>query len=273
MTCKELKFDLALYSDGALSPDRQSAVELHLEACPLCRDTIAEHQSIRTELRMMARPEMPESVLTSVRTVAASKAQRGGIMLPASRPRTNLQMWVMPYSVAAISTILLGSAFLWALASSVDRTVRSSMGNEREAATILLDTNSVRSGGGTDLSASEYARSRSAVAEDSPSVNPHGALIALSETLVGREIGEDEVVVVADVYQSGRAEIAQVVEPSHNEEAVNALAVALSSDSVPTPFVTADLDRRAETVRVVLKIQSVDVSTRELPRKRRSTRL
>ena len=269
MTCKEIKFDLALYSDGVLSPDRQSAVDDHLDVCPLCRDAVAEQQSIRTELRMMSRPQMPDSVLNSVRTAAASEAKRGGFMIPASGYRPDLQMWLMPYSVAAISTILLGSAFLWALTSSIDKTVRSSGSSEPEMTTIVAGTAPVRS----DISASEYARSRSAVAEDSPSVNPQGALVALSDTLVGREIGEDEVVVVADVYQSGRAEIAQVVEPSHNENAVNALAAALSSEAVPAPFVTADLDRRADTVRVVLKIQSVDVSTSELPRKRRSTRL
>jgi hypothetical protein len=52
---------------------------------------------------------------------------------------------------------------------------------------------------------------------------------------------------------------------------VNELAKALDGDSIYTPFVPAAFDRRSDTVRVVFKILSVDVDTRERPRSRRKS--
>lgn len=72
---------------------------------------------------------------------------------------------------------------------------------------------------------------------------------------------DDEVVVVADVFGNGLAQIAEVVEPSRNRQAVDALQKALDSDPAYAPFVSSNLDKRSENVRVVLKFQSVNVST------------
>ena len=49
------------------------------------------------------------------------------------------------------------------------------------------------------LSPSSYARSRTDVSGESPSINPQGALVALTRSLVRGEMRDDEVVVVADV--------------------------------------------------------------------------
>jgi hypothetical protein len=81
---------------------------------------------------------------------------------------------------------------------------------------------------------------------------------------------DDEVVVVADVYSNGSAQIAQVVEPSHNRDAVVELARALDNGLGSTPFVPAAYDKRSDSVRVIFKIQTVYVSTQEKPRKRTS---
>jgi hypothetical protein len=99
------------------------------------------------------------------------------------------------------------------------------------------------------------------VAGESPSVNPQGALVALTRSLVRGEMKDDEVVVVADVFGDGLAQIAEVVEPSHDRRAVDRLQKALEAGSDSAPFVSADMDRRSDPVRVVLKIQNVNVST------------
>ncbi len=80
---------------------------------------------------------------------------------------------------------------------------------------------------------------------------------------------DDEVVVVADVFSSGLARVAEVVEPSHNTQAVLELEKALASDPAFAPFVPSRIETRPDSVRVVLKFQSVNVSTRE----RRNRRL
>ena len=74
---------------------------------------------------------------------------------------------------------------------------------------------------------------------------------------------------MADVYKNGTAAITEVVEPSRDASAVGELAKALKADPQYQPFVPALLDQRSDLVRVVLKIQSIDVSTRERPRKRK----
>ena len=107
-----------------------------------------------------------------------------------------------------------------------------------------------------------YANTRLAFAGESPSINPQGALVALTKSLVRGEMKDDEVVVVADVFGNGLAQIAEVVEPSSDRDAVMELQKALQSDPAYAPFVPANLDQRSETIRVVLKIQNVNVHTR-----------
>lgn len=107
-----------------------------------------------------------------------------------------------------------------------------------------------------------YADGRRGIAGESPSINPRGALVALTKSLVRGEMHDDEVVVVADVFSNGLAQIAEVVEPSRDRRAVSELQKALESDPSFAPFVSADVDQRSETpIRVVLKIQNVDVKT------------
>ena len=72
---------------------------------------------------------------------------------------------------------------------------------------------------------------------------------------------DDEVVVVADIYGNGSAEIAEVVEPSRDSRAVGKLEKALDTISANSPFVPTTMENRPESVRVVLKFQTVDVKT------------
>ena len=118
-----------------------------------------------------------------------------------------------------------------------------------------------------DISPDEYASSRLAISGESPSINPRGALVALTRSLVRGEMRDDEVVVVADVFSNGLAQISEVVEPSHDRKAVEELQKALGSDPSFAPFVSSNLDQRSsDTIRVVLKIQNVNVDTSSDPR-------
>jgi hypothetical protein len=111
-----------------------------------------------------------------------------------------------------------------------------------------------------------YASTRKDISNESPSINPEGALVALTNSLAEGDLKEGEVVVVADVFGNGLAKIDEVVEPSRDRRAVVELDRALRSDPAYAPFVPADLDQRPDSVKVILKIQSVNVSTRVRPK-------
>jgi len=90
----------------------------------------------------------------------------------------------------------------------------------------------------------------------------------MTKSLVNRNLKEDELVVVADVFSNGLANIEEVVEPLDDQNTVYELEKAMQKDSSDAPFVPAILDRRADSVRVVLKIQRVDIKT-SLPKNKR----
>ena len=104
------------------------------------------------------------------------------------------------------------------------------------------------------------------ISNATPSVNPSGALIALTKSFVRGDMKDDEVVVVADVFGNGLARIAEVVEPTNDWKTVNELEDALKNDPDYAPFVPAKVDHRSETVRVIFKIQHVEVSTKKVRR-------
>jgi hypothetical protein len=145
---------------------------------------------------------------------------------------------------------------------------RPAMNNYSSSRSSVLLANDNSSGDVAEPSPAAYALARRDVSSESPSVNPNGTLIELTKLLVQGKIKDDEVVVVADVYSNGSAQIAQVVEPSRNRDAVFELTKAL--DNGPAPFVPAVFDQRSDAVRVVFKIQTVYVRTQERPKKRTS---
>lgn len=100
-----------------------------------------------------------------------------------------------------------------------------------------------------------------AYSAESPSINPQGALAAMTKGLSGANLKNDEMVVVARVFGNGLAEITDVVEPAKDPQAVQDLEHALEDRRASTPFVPAKLDGRGNDVKVVLKFQNVVVST------------
>ena len=269
MKCSDLTISFSSYLDDRIeSRETVGQIEDHLSSCPLCRQEMDDLRRIRNGLRSISRPEIPENVLASIRQRAAIEANKGdrpGLFLPAWR-KASYEVWLMSYSIGAFASVVLGFSFLWVLlyanpaARRADVAFRS--GDPGPSFALATDEDGV--------SPFEFVKTRADVTAESPSVNPRGALIGLTEALVNGELKEGEVVVVADVYENGLAQIAQVVEPSKDRNAIDELAKALDSDPANSPFVPAGLDRRSsDPVRVVLKIQSVDVSINDdRPRRR-----
>lgn len=267
MKCRDLQFILPLYSDSALSEEQQSVAAEHLDRCPVCRQKLEDFKEIRNNLRAAVKPQFPPAALQALRRNIASRVevQAGRQMFQAVGDRRRwVDVWLMPFAVGSLSTLVLGFTLLWVIVTSEIQPRHSRISSQGTSAsnTTILYPFSPRSGAvESDLNAFDYASSRSDYSQESPSINPRGALVRLTRNLV-EEIDDGEVTVVADIYGNGSATIAEVIEPSSDGRAVGELQRALESDPSAAAFVPASYDQRTEPMRVVLKIQSVSVSTK-----------
>ncbi len=270
MKCEDLQLNLSTYLDDILTGEERVIVDEHLARCPLCRQKLADFQILRTALRALPRLALSNERLVSMRNRIAQE-----VKTPEREPwfattedfTEWLQMRVMPYSVGTAFSLIFGFLLLWTLlaASYVPN-------KDTELAKFVPPTKSVISltnsqprdyiaGNDFDLSAADYASARLSVSGDSPSLNPQGALVALTKSIVRGNMKDDELVIVADVFGNGLAQIAEVVEPSSDLQAIGELEKALQNDPNFAPFVPASFDGRSETVRVIFKINRVDIKT------------
>ncbi|MFN0141287.1 MAG: anti-sigma factor family protein [Pyrinomonadaceae bacterium] len=267
MKCSEIQFDLSFYADGSLSDISAAAVRDHLHGCPLCRQTYAETVEMRNSLRRMRRPEVSAALSRSIKDAAIGERSRiaqSWLAFP-----TDIRYWIemrlMPFGVGVLASVLVGFAFTTMLFSNLIDYGQVSPGDASAQRARNRDRFDNRKVG--PISPEEYAQTRLAFAGESPSVNPNGALVALTKTLIRGDMTDDEVVVVADVFSNGLAQIAEVVEPSRDQRAVAELAKALATDPAYAPFVPTTFEKRPENMRVVLRFQSVNVSMNQKRRR------
>ena len=274
MKCENLQFNLSLYADNFLTGEERALTDAHLAKCPLCRQKLADFQSLRNNLRGLARPEIPGYLLTSVKGAVAVELKAVETK-PSFIFSEKFRRWLMPYSVGAVASLLMAFGLLWVLLSGVNQSNNEivRLDTSYKSTVLLTDTNSNSnqnfdfSSGDYEVNPEDFAAARFAVSGESPSVNPSGALIALTKSLVRGKIKDEEVVVVADVFSNGLARISEVVESS-DEQTVRDLERALRTDPDFAPFVPARMDKRADSVQIVLKIQRVDVVDTNSPAKR-----
>lgn len=276
MKCSELQLDLAVFADGTLDISRNEAVQAHLDTCPLCRQKASELVELRTDLTRLSRPQVSLALqrrFTEAVRLEARRSRREWLPVPPD-VREWLQMRVMPIGVGVMGSLIVGFGFLGMLFSGMfDPVGRETAVRSNNRPVFLASNRDPYAYLNSEvINPTDYARTRFAVAAESPSVNPQGALVALTRSLVRGSMSDDEVVVVADVFGNGLARVAEVVEPSHDRRAVIELQKALDTDPAFAPFVPAALDERPESVRVVLKFKSVDVTVTE-KRPRNRTRL
>jgi hypothetical protein len=254
MKCEDIQNLISVAGDDLLDDSEREMLDRHLSTCPLCRQERDDIRNLTRELRMMGRPAIPTAALLSVRSaVAASTAARVRSFWLAEdlRPWTT---WLMPSGVGTLASVVIGFAFLWTL-FMIPIEKPAAMPN------TISDTRLAILRRSSDASRS-YADKRKDVSNESPSINPEGTLVALTNSLVRGDMKDSEVVVVADVFGSGLAQIDEVVEPSHDRHAVDELERALRSDPAFAPFVPAAVDKRPDSVKVIFKIQNVRVNTR-----------
>lgn len=252
MKCSEIQFDLSLYSDGLLGEREDAAVRDHLTVCPLCRQVESELHSMRVGLRQIARPEPPMSLRASIGRAIDRERRRNATWMPFQTGLLDrVRLGFAPYGIGVAASLLIAFTFLALMFNPIDGTSESPFPSGD-----LLARNADE-----NIWPADYARARTGFANESPSVNPQGALVAITKSFVRGDMKDDEVVVVADVFSNGVAQIAEVVEPSRDRRTMNDLEKALESDPAYAPFLPTTLEHRPESVRVVLKFQSVNVRT------------
>jgi hypothetical protein len=246
-----------------LSDGEQAEVDSHLAACPLCRQKSDDLVELRSALKGLSSFAAPSDLVPSVRSTVRTEIYRSRhshFAFLSEGFREFLTMRVMPYAVGSAASVVIGIALLWLLLAGAPPTEIAST-SETTMPVFLPPAPTVSGDGDVQITPSVLAAERIAVSGESPSVNPQGALVALARSLTRGSMKDDEVVVVADVFGNGLANIEEVVEPLDDVRTVFELEKALRQDSGDAPFVPAFLDKRADSVRVVLKIQRVDVKT------------
>jgi len=107
------------------------------------------------------------------------------------------------------------------------------------------------------VSQQDFALRRAPFGEQSPSLNPGGSLAALTRAYSHPRASfyadgdADDMIVVTDVFSNGSASLADVVQPPKDKRMLDEFESALRRDAA---FVPASLDRRPDTMRVVITL-------------------
>lgn len=259
MTCEETRQSLSLYVDDCVSLPARVAIDEHLDRCPVCRAEVAELRSLTRGLKMMTRPTPPAGLaetITDLLTIEA--AARQAPKLPLSRRVARfLEPRLMPYTVGSFASVILFFLMFTALRPHFVA-LREAALNNNGGGLYMVRTVPVP---GYDLyqpiSPQDFAASRAPFAEESPSLNPGGALAALTKaysrpTTSYRSGGNaDDMIVVATVFSNGAASLSDVVQPPRDRRMLDEFESALRQDA---PFVPASYDRRPDTMRVVFTL-------------------
>jgi hypothetical protein len=258
MTCEETRHTLSLYVDDGVSLPVRVAIDEHLDRCPVCRAEAAELRSLTRSLKMMTRPTPPLGLAETITDLLTIEAAARQTPKPSWSRRVArfLEPRLMPYSVGSFASVILFFLMFTAL--------RPHFVALREAALNsggLDAVHTVTIIPGYDLyqpvSPQDFASMRAPYGEESPSLNPGGALAALtraySRPRASLRFGAnaDDMIVVATVFSNGAASLSDVVQPPRDRRMLDEFESALRQDA---PFVPASYDRRPDTMRVVFTL-------------------
>jgi hypothetical protein len=250
MTCEETQKSFSPYLDGVLAYASRAHVDEHLEVCPVCRQELARARSIMRSLANLERPLPPPGLAAAINDLLlierAARRQQPTGSLPERFMRW-LEPRLMPYTVGALASMILFVGLVNALRPQF-RVLRELAIAARQASEEDALDNSLFEGGGYD------------VTQPVPTINPNGALAALIRTpSQGGDDDADDMVIYADVFSNGAASLAGVVQPPRNPHLLDEVQEAFRR----TPaFVPASLDRRPQTMRVVISVSKVSVHER-----------
>jgi len=259
MNCNATQKSFSAYLDGRLPRAQCDAVDAHLDVCPVCRLQLDEERAVLRGLASLVRPAAPPDLVASINSaLAIERAARRA--RPAVPLYESVARWIeprlMPYTVGLLASVLL----FFTLTSAL-RTQFRLLHELARAARETPDEHSVTwiRNGDFDLeypvSLQDLAAHRSFRSE-SPSLNPRGDLFRVMTVPAAGAGDDDDITIVANVFSNGSASVAEVMQPPRNPQMLSRVQDALRR----TPaFVPASIDRRPQTMRVVLSLSKVSV--------------
>ncbi len=266
MSCEETQQALSSYLDDAIALPLRAACDRHLEQCPVCRARLAEMRSLTRRLATLRRPVPPFGLAQQISDALAIEAAAlrreprlplGVLVLRWLRPR------LMPYTIGTFASILLFIALFGALRPHLVALREAEMASREVSTYRVFIPRGYESGPDITepVSPEALSRSRAPYAIESPSLNPQGALAALTMAPSHGHAGEDDdMVVVTDVFSDGQASLARVVQAPRDKRMLEDFQVALREGPA---FVPASFDRRPQTMRVVFVLQKMNVRERD----------
>lgn len=276
MKCEDLQFNLSLYLDNDLTEDEQAVLDSHLVQCPPCRVRLSELQTIRNDLRVISRPQIPSDLMQSVKMAVRTQttAPSRNFLNLSNEWAEWLQFRLMPYAVGTAVSLFMTISFVISLNSTRDNAekVLETARVNTNRSVMAVEPKSLEQNDQLQITNEELAALRTPVSGESPSLNTKGALLAVTKSLSRGQMKDDDVTFVADVFSNGLAQITEVVDAPRSRQSMEELSNALQNDSAYAPFVPAGLDRRSDVVRVVFKIQRVDVFEKEPAKKKSPTK-
>ncbi len=267
MLCEEIRQLISNYLDDVVSLPLRVSIDEHLGECPVCRSHLAELRMLKQGLRTLSRPLAPVDLADSINEALAIEA--GARRL---QPRLSfsegvgrwLQPRLMPYTVGSFASVLLFALVFAALRPHFIALHEAALQSTANQRVVFLSDPASSFDLNLPVNSEDYAASRAPFAEQSPSLNPSGALAAMTRNYANpnhpMEYEEaDDMVVVADVFSNGSASLAGVVQAPRDRRLLADFESALRRDAA---FVPASFDRRPDTMRVVFSVQKVDVRDR-----------
>lgn len=261
MKCEELQLNMPLYGDNVLTGDEINAIERHLPTCPLCRKSLEDYRILKSEFRFIEPLDMPAPLNASIKSALNMELDRRPAITIATAStetfRDKFLHWLMPYSIGTVAATVFIFAFLFVLMSDLQSSVSVLQARSQDDAPILLANANVEAFREDLLLPRQY--NGVVLATSPPELNPAGALVALTKSFVRGDMKDEEVVIVADVFGNGLAQIAEIVSPPDNERAMRELRKAFDTDPAKAPFKPSNLGKDTDRVRIVLKINRVEV--------------
>ena len=260
MTCEATRQSLSSYLDDSVSQPTRVAIDEHLDRCPVCRDEVAELRSLTRSLKMMTRPVPPVGLAETISDLLTieSAARRAPKPSWSRRVARFLEPRLMPYTVGSFASVILFFLMFTALRPHFVALREAALQNSPG----LYMVRTVPPGYNLNEPVVQraFALDRAPFGEQSPSLDPGGALAALTSAYAHPSYGDaDDMVVVTDVFKDGSASLADVVQAPRDRRMLDEFESALRQNAA---FVPAALDRRPDTMRVVFTVQKVDVDDR-----------
>ncbi|MFV0389117.1 MAG: anti-sigma factor family protein [Pyrinomonadaceae bacterium] len=263
MNCERIESELALYLDDEFPIADRLRVEEHLSKCPNCRAKLDQFKQITYTLRTAQFPPVPIEISARIRAAIEVAAIRrtGALNSPRFRtfPERNLSEkfhhWLMPYSLGSIAAVIFVFVLFIGLTTTKDAADTIAKTEDSDY-TQLIVANSFNSDafalpGDPPVALEGFT----------PRINPRGAIYSLATSLANGEVHDEELVLVANVFGNGIATLNQLVKAPKDKHELDEIKAAFSSDPNKAPFLPPTLNQDSKAVKVVVKIQWVNVET------------